>query len=309
MGMKLFVRDDEGYLAWVVANPAGYVLNTTGKPSSDYLVLHRATCGQIKSPKRTNYTTGPYIKVCSPDVRELEDWARGETGGSLSPCGLCKPEYPVETSGISDADVRGFEYWIRGYQNFYEPIILAHFRDLGYEASKTGSTIEKNDLKSAAEKLEDGTRKCELDPEEKVDCVKHFRKRSRIQTDGLLHRKDEAGNEVVYSVECKSWGGFCSASDTLKYFMGPGGWFMLVDSIRGKRITGSVLVVGGERPSDHDDLVDRLRTTYGTNVEIHYLREMLANPGLQMRAEIGNQLARLDKCVGNIKKDLKQGFS
>ena len=300
--MRLFVNDDRGYLDWVSANPSGYVLNSYAHPSTDYLMLHKATCGSITSAARLNYTSGGYVKVCAPDIGPLEAWASEETGGRLSPCGLCKPEY----FAIRDADIHGFEYWVRGYQNFYEPIILAHFRDQGWQATKENSTIEKGDLKCAAEKLAQGERKCTLSEDEKQDCIKLFRTRTRIQTDGILRKKDKEGRNVAYSVECKSWGGFCSAGDTLKYFLGAGGWFMLVDRIRGSDISGSVLVVGGSRPDDHDQLVAEIAEKYARTVEVYYLHDIFANPGPEMKKEINRQLARLDRCVENIKKDLKR---
>ena len=42
-----FERDDEGYLAWLAANPTGFVVNCAPNPSTDYLVLHRASCMHI----------------------------------------------------------------------------------------------------------------------------------------------------------------------------------------------------------------------------------------------------------------------
>jgi hypothetical protein len=92
-GMHLFDGDDNGYLARVGANPDGYVVNSLRQPRADYLILHRATCKSISRtpPEPIRWTTGDYIKVCSPNILKLEQWARDATSGTLSPCGLCRP--------------------------------------------------------------------------------------------------------------------------------------------------------------------------------------------------------------------------
>ena len=45
--IRRFVHDDAGYLAWLKAHPAGFVLNTYPHVTSAYLVLHRVACGTI----------------------------------------------------------------------------------------------------------------------------------------------------------------------------------------------------------------------------------------------------------------------
>ena len=86
-----FCDDDEGYLQWIGANPDGYVLNTFRKPAASYLILHRGTCGSISGiPSRGQQWTTGYIKVCAAERTELERWAKDTTGGTLSPCQLCK---------------------------------------------------------------------------------------------------------------------------------------------------------------------------------------------------------------------------
>ena len=89
--MIIFDNDEKGYLTWVEENPEGFVVNTLKTPSRSYLVLHKATCGTIKTLKKGNFTTGQYIKVCALDASELEKWAREEVGGILDACQLCKP--------------------------------------------------------------------------------------------------------------------------------------------------------------------------------------------------------------------------
>jgi len=86
-----FVDDDGGYLRWLSANPAGFVVNAYRRPTPDYLVLHAATCRTIfGTPTRGRRWTADYLKACSPDRSDLERWAR-EVGGHLHPCGRCRP--------------------------------------------------------------------------------------------------------------------------------------------------------------------------------------------------------------------------
>ncbi len=33
-------------------------------------------------------------------------------------------------------EIRAFHYWIQGYQNFYEPIVEAYFRHVGYTVAE-----------------------------------------------------------------------------------------------------------------------------------------------------------------------------
>jgi len=89
--LELFVNDDNAYLQWLTRNPTGFVMNSYLHPSPDYLILHRAACGTISTPTRTNWTTTGFIKLCSSNRRELERWANKEVGAQLKPCQICKP--------------------------------------------------------------------------------------------------------------------------------------------------------------------------------------------------------------------------
>lgn len=87
--MLPFKDDDDGYLAWVAANPGLYVLNTERNPRPSYLVLHRATCHTINgSHARGLQWTGEYVKFCG-SRSDLEAFARDNVGGEARPCGLC----------------------------------------------------------------------------------------------------------------------------------------------------------------------------------------------------------------------------
>jgi len=89
--VKTFVNDDDGYLKWLRQNPTGFVVNSFAWPSPKYLILHRATCGTISTPTRTNWTTTGYIKKCAPHRSELEKWAANEVRGRLNHCQICNP--------------------------------------------------------------------------------------------------------------------------------------------------------------------------------------------------------------------------
>ena len=70
-----FLRDDSGYLAWLVANPDGYVLNTSAQVAAGYLVLHRASCRTINRPlPEGRLWTRHYGKACAGTSKELVAW-------------------------------------------------------------------------------------------------------------------------------------------------------------------------------------------------------------------------------------------
>jgi hypothetical protein len=96
--MEIFNDHDDPYLDWLRENPRGYVLNRRRGKSDNYLVLHTATCKKIKeytgSARPGGFTSREYIKVCSNDIKELEDYARqkgGRPDGSFSRRCACNP--------------------------------------------------------------------------------------------------------------------------------------------------------------------------------------------------------------------------
>ena len=88
-----FVDDDPGYLAWIAANPDGYVLNSEVNPTSRYLVLHRATCHTMAPRGATDSRrwTVAYRKTCAATARDLIDWAETHGGGPPNHCRTCRP--------------------------------------------------------------------------------------------------------------------------------------------------------------------------------------------------------------------------
>ena len=92
--MALVIKDDNrAYLGWPANHPTGFVVNAERNPRPEYLILHRATCGTITGvPARgSRWTTGGFLKACSEDRADLERWAQDQVGGTLHPCGLCRP--------------------------------------------------------------------------------------------------------------------------------------------------------------------------------------------------------------------------
>lgn len=91
-----FIGDDQAYLNWIARHPEGFVVNSARTPSVSYLVLHRATCGTMSSPTRSNWTTTGFIKTCSLNADALSAWAADVVGEKPSCCGHCKPKERFE---------------------------------------------------------------------------------------------------------------------------------------------------------------------------------------------------------------------
>jgi hypothetical protein len=94
--VKFFDGNDETYMAWLAANPRGYVINARRSLSPNYMVLHRASCHAIRhySPTAPDgaFTERGYVKICATDILELNKWVKrhGRLDGSFSKsCSLC----------------------------------------------------------------------------------------------------------------------------------------------------------------------------------------------------------------------------
>jgi hypothetical protein len=89
--MILFLDEERAYLYWVAHHRSGFVLDCLRKPAKSRLVLHRATCPEIKiSPsKRTHWTTGRRMKGCSLDREALVAWAVEQAQAEPSLCPEC----------------------------------------------------------------------------------------------------------------------------------------------------------------------------------------------------------------------------
>jgi hypothetical protein len=89
--LRIFQDDDAGYLAWIHQHPDGFVANAARRPAAKYLILHRATCTYITRATQQGRWTVAYIKVCAPEVAELDRWASMAVGGRLRACRWCAP--------------------------------------------------------------------------------------------------------------------------------------------------------------------------------------------------------------------------
>ncbi len=97
--IQIFDDSDTVYLDWLHSHQEGYVLNRRRGSSSQYIVLHRATCDRIqkytKMAKPGGFTERDYIKVCAIRVDDLHDYVKSKGGrpdGSFSKeCPVCKP--------------------------------------------------------------------------------------------------------------------------------------------------------------------------------------------------------------------------
>ena len=94
--MRIFDRDDAGYVDWLESNPHGFVLNSYRGPKTSYLILHQAVCKSVSriADPPVRWTTSEFIKVCATDVAEIEEWCGNKTGSSPQPCGMCRPLSP-----------------------------------------------------------------------------------------------------------------------------------------------------------------------------------------------------------------------
>jgi hypothetical protein len=87
-GIELFKDDDGGFFEWLQANPDGYLLNSERNPKPNYLVLHLPSCPHFDGDSAVHWTKA-YIKFCSRDRGELEEWAANTVGGDVTLCRSC----------------------------------------------------------------------------------------------------------------------------------------------------------------------------------------------------------------------------
>ncbi|MGB9306748.1 MAG: hypothetical protein WCB92_24650 [Mycobacterium sp.] len=76
-----FRDDDARYLAWLAANPGGYVINIARSHSANEARVHLAGCRTISGENPAGGVwTGPYVKVCAERLAEIEQWAIDQAG-------------------------------------------------------------------------------------------------------------------------------------------------------------------------------------------------------------------------------------
>ena len=77
--------DQEPFREWVAHKPRGYVLNTdSGLSERASTPLHRTGCFTLEPGFGGGARqTADYIKVCSPEAKELNEWAVANLGYGL----------------------------------------------------------------------------------------------------------------------------------------------------------------------------------------------------------------------------------
>lgn len=86
--VTVFRDDDEAFFDWLDDHPEGYFINSERRPKPTYLVLHHPSCSHFTRNPAKNWTRD-YVKVCSPGRGDLEEWATGTVGGSVTLCSTC----------------------------------------------------------------------------------------------------------------------------------------------------------------------------------------------------------------------------
>lgn len=87
-GVTIFQDFGQGFFTWLEEHQDGFFINAERNPRKDYLVLHRPSCPHFKGSPELNWTKS-YIKVCSDDRANLDDWADQTTGGEVTLCRSC----------------------------------------------------------------------------------------------------------------------------------------------------------------------------------------------------------------------------
>jgi hypothetical protein len=91
--MQIFIQDDRSYQHWVTHHRRGFVIDGRRRSGWRDLMLHRATCPQVRSraDRRTHWTMAGKFKACALNPQELQLWAEEETGEESAVCGECQP--------------------------------------------------------------------------------------------------------------------------------------------------------------------------------------------------------------------------
>jgi hypothetical protein len=95
VGVRKFSGEDDEFREWMAKRPRGYVLNTHRDYSDpENTRLHRGTYFTLEPGFGGGADqTGEQIKVCSPDPKELDQWAVANLGHGLWTlrCQHCDP--------------------------------------------------------------------------------------------------------------------------------------------------------------------------------------------------------------------------
>lgn len=95
MAVRKFSGEDEEFREWIRQRPRGYVLNTDrAMANREFTRIHRAGCFTLEPGfGGGSRQTADFIKICSPDPKELNEWARANVGYGLRSqrCQHCQP--------------------------------------------------------------------------------------------------------------------------------------------------------------------------------------------------------------------------
>lgn len=102
--MIIFLNEDRAYLYWVTHHRQGFVLDGCWTPKVGHLLLHRATCSEIKTAgSRVHWTTGSKLKACGLERAEVEAWGLAQTGKPVAACETCHPE--IEAAPVDGGEL------------------------------------------------------------------------------------------------------------------------------------------------------------------------------------------------------------
>lgn len=94
-----FRDNDDDYVDWLGGNPDGYVLNIARAHNAAGARVHEAECRTIQGQiPRGGTWTGPYVKVCSDHLADLDAWALNKLGETMPRCGICHPSESAASS-------------------------------------------------------------------------------------------------------------------------------------------------------------------------------------------------------------------
>jgi hypothetical protein len=94
--VREFCDDDDGYVAWLAANPDGYVINVRRSHNPTDARVHRSGCWTISGKNSGGKAlTGPYVKVCAERQILLVEWIADQFEAPIPRCKTCRPDSDV----------------------------------------------------------------------------------------------------------------------------------------------------------------------------------------------------------------------
>ena len=166
-------------------------------------------------------------------------------------------------------DATQFAHWIKGYQNFYEPIVRAWFEENGYRNLRPMS-VSGADLAHAADSLETDRPRWSLSAKARTDYASTLRRRSKLRG-GRIQLDMLAEKQGLSAGEFKSWVGYMDRATRklVKYeFVGDTlGLFMTLTQIMGQEVNEAILVLP-QRSEEHETVESNLSEVYGLPVRL-----------------------------------------